>query len=1175
MHFSKLRLVGFKSFVEPTDILIDSGITGVVGPNGCGKSNVIEALRWVMGETSAKRMRGSEMDDVIFGGSAMRPARNVAEVTLLLDNSERRAPAPFNETEEIEVTRRIERGSGSTYLVNGKEVRARDVQLLFADLATGAGSTAIVSQGRVGALIGAKPTERRVLLEEAAGIRGLHSRRHEAELRLRAAETNLERLDDVIGALETQHQGLQRQARQANRYRRLSEHLRRHEAILLHLRWTEAGRDVAAARERLGIAEQDVHAKAEASAAAARAQADAAAALPPLRQKEAEAAAELQRVLVAQRELESEGERVRQTLEQLSGRLGQIAGDIAREEALRTDANTAIERLTAEAQDIEAQREGEGERLAAARAAADAAAQVVEEKEAELSQLTEEVAGVEAQRNTLQRQVRESGARSETLATRLARTVEDRETAERGLAEVGDAEAADRAVAEVEVRVDAARTAAADAEAALSRARAAEAEAMEAFEAADRSARESLREAEHETARLEAEIAALQAIVEQPAAEGAAPIVSAVAVAHGYEAALGAAFGEDLDASDDSDAAIFWAALPPFADAPPLPEGVEPLAAHVDGPPALSRRLSQVGLVADAAAGEALQPRLRPGQRLVSRDGALWRWDGYVVREGAETAAAKRLQQKNRLEELRERHARAAARLAEAKAVADSKVSAARETLEAVQSDAEHAAGRDGAARRALQEGYQELDRVRREQSALTARAADLRSRIASLEEARERIEAELAEAAERTAAAEQAIAVLEDPVAARERINALRVRLSELRTDLLDKRSACDRLERDAERRAERLAGIAGEMQSWEGRRDGAERQLGDLAGRRRNLEAERATLESRPAEIAEQQRRMIDVVAEAEARRRTAGDRLAEAEQAQTAADRALREAESALSSAREERVRREAEVAQAELSAKAVAERIDERLETTPDKVLEVTGMRDGDPLPAREDVERKLERLVRERDNMGPVNLRAEQEAAELEEQIASMLSEREDLLAAIARLRQGIGALNREGRERLLAAFEQVNGHFQHLFVRLFGGGEARLSLTEADDPLEAGLEIMASPPGKKMQVMSLLSGGEQALTALALLFAVFLTNPAPICILDEVDAPLDDSNVDRFCALLDEIAHSGDTRFLIVTHHRLTMARVDRLFGVTMAERGVSQLVSVDLQQAERLRESA
>ncbi|MCK5276556.1 MAG: AAA family ATPase, partial [Alphaproteobacteria bacterium] len=418
MHFTKLRVSGFKSFVDPIELLIEPGMTGIVGPNGCGKSNVVEALRWVMGETSAKSMRGGGMEDVIFGGTTSRPARNIAEVILYIDNADRKAPAMFNDTDELEVSRRIERDAGSNYRINGKDVRARDVQLLFADLATGAHSTAMVSQGRVSAMINAKPKDRRTLLEEAAGIKGLHSRRHEAELRLRAAETNLERLEDVIGALEVQHQGLQRQARQAGRYRRLSEQIRKFDAILLHHSWTGAMKAVEETGVRLGETRAEVARRTEAAAKLATVQADSHSAMPGLRQTEAEAAAALQHLQLARRELDNEAERVASAQAQLQQQLVQIIGDIEREKTLEGDASEALTRLEAEREELSAAQEDEAaDKESAAEALAEASEQV-EEKETLLQELTSRLAETEARRDSLTRRILELTERTARLSAR-------------------------------------------------------------------------------------------------------------------------------------------------------------------------------------------------------------------------------------------------------------------------------------------------------------------------------------------------------------------------------------------------------------------------------------------------------------------------------------------------------------------------------------------------------------------------------------------------------------------------------------------------------------------------------------------------------------------------------------------------------------------------------------
>ncbi len=1153
MNFQKLRLAGFKSFLDSVEILIEPGVTGVVGPNGCGKSNVVEALKWVMGETSAKQMRGGEMDDVIFGGTSDRPARNIAEVTLFLDNADRDAPAQFNDTDELEVMRRIERGSGSNYKINGRDVRARDVQLLFADLATGAHSTAIVNQGRVGALIGAKPIQRRALLEEAAGITGLHSRRHEAELRLRAAETNLERLDDVIIALEGQFQGLKRQARQAGRYRRLGGHIRRHEAMALHLRWEEGQAALAAAREALQKAETEVARHTEGAAEAARMQAEIAASLPELREAEAIAAAKLQRLLVAQRELEAEEGRIVEALAAVDHRLNQIGSDISREAALSEDAAEALRRLQAEVAELEAAREGEAARREAARKALAEITEQVSAREATLGELTQTVAAAEANRDALVNRRDELARRHETLDARLAEIETERSALVVESDDNGALAGAARVVADVEAELESARRTADETEAAKT-----------AAEAGESDQRQKMQEAQSVRDRLLAEESALTDLLKGAESDLFPPLIDALGVTAGYEAALGSALDDDLSAPLDSAAPVHWKTLPPIPSMAPLPEGATPLSALVNGPPVIARRLDAVGVIENSADGDRLQGDLLPGQRLVSRDGGLWRWDGFTVTAGAQTPAAIRLSQRNRWKEVQGQRAGAETAFESA-----SRAHAA--SREAVAAAVES----DRAARAALQAAYDRLAAARKEQGALADQTASARSRLAALSDMAERLGGDLAETREQRVAIESSVARLVDPIETRAEIERVREEIGNLRTEEGERRSAHDRIAAAAEQREARLAAIDREKSSWDERAGGATARIADLESRCETTQEERARLAARPAEIETQRAALLDGLEAAETKRNAAADRLSEAEEKLGEADAALRRAEAVLAAAREDRVRDEGRVEQAAAECNVIAERIAERLESTPETLLADAEIDPETDFPERDAVEIKLERLIRERDNMGPVNLRAEAELEELEAQIDSMRTEREDLLAAIARLRQGISTLNREGRERLLAAFENVNRHFEDLFTRLFGGGRAHLALTEAEDPLEAGLEIMASPPGKKLQVMSLLSGGEQALTALALLFAVFLTNPAPICILDEVDAPLDDANVDRFCRLLQEIAHSGKTRFIIVTHHRLTMAGVDRLFGVTMGERGVSQLVSVDLREAAAMRDTA
>jgi chromosome segregation protein len=1151
IQFTRFRLLGFKSFVDPTEVLIEPGMTGIVGPNGCGKSNLVESLRWVMGETSAKQMRGGEMDDVIFGGSSNRPPRNLAEVCLVLDNRARTAPAQFNDSDELEVIRRIERGQGSLYRVNGKEVRARDVQVLFADAATGARSTAIVSQGRIGAIINAKPSDRRSLLEEAAGIGGLHSRRHEAELRLKAAETNLERLVDVLTTLDTQLQALKRQARQAARYRSLSQQIRELETRLLAALWTEAIAALDAARAEAATIETQVATLTGLAAQAATRQAEAAAGLPDLRQAEAEAAARLQRLVLAREQLDSEEGRIGAAKRDLELRLTQIAVDQGREEARALDAEQAQARLADEKDQLLSALADEGEQQADAVQAVETATAEALAIEAALGAVMEEVAALDADRAAALRAVGETEARRERLTARVTEMTEQRDRAEAEMVDQADLTSAEMDLEEALEYLETCRLAAEEADHRRHQA------------AAEREReRDSLQEAAAARAQLKAEADALTDLVRQATGgDGHPPALDDITAISGYEIALGAALGDDLSAPVDCPAPISWQTLPPLTAPPALPPGVDPLSRFVTAPAALARRLGQVGLVANRDRGEALRHVLAPGQRLVTADGDLWRWDGFIQQAGAPSAAAVRLRQRNRLRELALLIEDADMGLDEAQTRADAAAQAVEQAAAAERQSREDARRAEG-----------ETAKLREVHGRLAQKAAAAQSRLVALSQQQEAVEADLAEAVAAEEDARTLVASFTDTDDRREKIALLRADLAEKRTHLVEARSFLDRLRRESGDRRRRLDAVAVEETSWSERAATARRHQGELTERHEILVEELERLVALPLEIAERRQALMDQIAAAEDERRLASARLADGEQALTAADRLLKEAEQALAAAREERVRRDAAIGAAAQAAKGIAERIAEKLDLTPTQLLEQAGDIATLDLAATQD---RHDRLVRERDAMGPVNLRAEDEAAELETRVGELTAERDDLVAAIAKLRQGIADINRQGRERLLASFEAVDQHFRSMFVRLFGGGRAHLSLTESSDPLAAGLEIMASPPGKRLQILSLLSGGEQALTALALLFAVFMTNPAPICVLDEVDAPLDDANVDRFCSMVGEIAKTTKTRFLVVTHHRMTMARMDRLFGVTMAERGISTMVSVDLQTAEALREPA
>jgi len=1146
MKFARLKLVGFKSFTDPTELVLEPGLTGVVGPNGCGKSNLVEALRWVMGESSYKAMRAAGMDEVIFSGSANRPARNSAEVTLVLDNSDRTAPAGLNTADILEVTRRIEREEGSVYRVNGREVRARDVQLLFADASTGAHSPALVRQGQIGELIAAKPVQRRALLEEAAGISGLHSRRHEAELRLKAAEQNLDRVDDIVAQVETQLEALKRQARLAVRYRALSGDIRKAEAALFHLRWVAARvAEKETEAQQGGLISKLADANhAERQAAKALEITDAA--LQPLRDAEAAAGAVLQRLTIVAEQLDEEARRAGARRAELVDRRAQLVADAEREATLGHESETALGRYAAERAGLTADVEGEAEALVAARAEADSAVAAVGGADAAARRALDALALLRAQRAQAERQRQDAAQRRQRLSQQVAEV-------EREAKALADDLARHHGATEARELLEAAQ---AEAESAESSALAAE-EASRTAQAAVDAARPQLAEADAGVNRLDSEARTLARILHVGEAALWPSIVDALKVTPGYETALGAALGEDLEASSDGGAPLHWAGPMPVEGDPDLPLVAKAMADFVTGSPLLERRLRQVGLISKAD-GPRLMARLKPGQMLVTLDGDVWRWDGFVAAADAPSAAAERLAQRNRLADLD-------AELSQVRRERDRR----KADFDALGSALDTATQAERTRRDAWREAQRRIGGLQAGLDRAQAASAALVNRQGALEEARVRLASNLSEA---EAMEREAMAALADGQPAEEAAELAKTAQAELdraRSASEQARLTLGSLESAQRLRAQRLGQIAQEEEAWQRRRNGARAQLETLSARARDIDRQLGEIDATPQTFAARRAELDAQIAEARLKHAAASDTLSKAQAAHRDADRAARAAMEALSLARETLGRLEERLKGLIGQRLQIERQVLESLDIAANATAEAAGIKAQDALPQESHVEQKLERLKAERERLGGVNLTAEREAEEVQGKLNAMVKDRDELVEAIAKLRTGISSLNREGRARLNEAFDKVNAYFAELFTSLFGGGTAELKFVESDDPLEAGLEIIAKPPGKKPQTMTLLSGGEQALTALSLIFAVFLTNPAPICVLDEVDAPLDDANVERFCTLLDTMCARTETRFLVITHNPITMARVDRLFGVTMAERGVSQLVSVDLTQAE------
>ena len=873
IKFKKLKVKGFKSFVEPTEVIIEQGLTGIVGPNGCGKSNLVEAFRFVMGELSPKQMRGSELDDVIFNGTSGRPKWDIAEVTIYLDNTDRQAPSLFNQNDEIEVTRRIWRGEGSEYRVNGKEVRLKDVQLLFADASTGARSTSMVSQGRVGAIIAAKPEQRRSLLEEAAGITGLHSRRHEAELRLNATETNLERVKDLLKTQEEQLDVLKKQSKQAERYKNIQKDITKARAAVFYKKWevekTKLEEASIKIKNQNNLVSDQTQEVAKVNVEYEKVQES----LPTMRLKESQIASELQKHTINLDNQEKEIDRANSAVEETQIRIQQIKNDMDREQFLFDDANENMERVREEKS-------------------------ILEKQQGDLFLDTND-----------QDTDPSSGQRNNN------------------------------------------------------------------------------------------------------------PIIDYLDFEDGYEKAVAAVFSDELIASINEEQASHWRVLT-YDQNTVFSEGIKKFSNLIKAPENLKKKLDFVGLIEDKSNILHLQENLQPGQILVSLEGEIWRWDGYVSK-GKQNSSTKAV-----LEQLKNR-----------------------------------------------------------------------------------------------------------------------------------------------------RLKQLSKEEKQWMDISSKAEQRIAELKERELKLNDDLEELRSMPNTISSEKTRLQTLISENKQEYDKIASELQQQEQAANEINKKLKLEEVKLNELREEKIRLEGTIETINETINQLSSQVKERIGIELNGLFDLAEINPNKGLGEVDDLERRLERLIAEQERLGGVNLLAEQESQELEQKVSSIKNDQSDLLAAIAKLREAIDSLNTEGRQRLLAAYGVVNENFQKLFVQLFGGGKAYLKFTDEADPLQAGLEIYASPPGKKLQNLTLLSGGEQALTALSLLFAVFLSNPAPICVLDEVDAPLDDTNVDRFCSLVEEIAKTSSTKFLVITHHRMTMARVNRLFGVTMPEQGVSQLVSVDLEKAIEIRE--
>ena len=1152
MQFQRLKLIGFKSFVDSSEFRIEPGLTGIVGPNGCGKSNLLEAMRWVMGATSAKAMRGAGMDDVIFAGSDKRPSRNWAEVSLSIDNSLGLAPQPFTDQLQLEVSRRIERGSGSTYRINGKEVRARDVQLLFADASTGANSPALVRQGQISELIAAKPQNRRRVLEEAGGVSGLHTRRHEAELRLKAAEANLARLDDISRELDQTLSRLKREARQAEKFKKIASEIRALQKAILYAKWMDAKAQYEALSETLKAVSSQVEALTKDVSEAQRHALGAFDAIAPLREEDAVAGTVVQRLTIEKERLDSDEKQAGAELARLDNEIKRLNADIDREQDLSLDGAVQMERLASLLERVredikmaptnEPRLKAQLDEVEAKRLVLEAE---VENRAAHLATLSEKQKAFEQRRSETNQRAAQARQRLEAARAELAKLP------------VMDANLLPETQARLCQAQDSLNQAMQERDGLELK--------LQDLQKSESAARQALRIKEDERGRLASEQSGLTKLLSvDPKAK--TPVLASLRVEKGYELALAAALGDDLNLSTapdhENDQLAFWnEAFNSEAKASDLShiEGVLPLSQFIKAPQSLALRLSTIGLI-ESSRGHHAQKLLPHGARLVSLEGDLWRWDGVTIRAGAPKPAAVRLEQMGRCDAIAKSLSLLAPQLEEA-----------RQTLNEIS----QAIKADEAALKSLRASLPSFEQtVRQAQSSCddVIRTKDrLDTQTRALSETIERLSVEdkamQADVAQLEAQAHTPLDLSTEQQALLE----ARQKAEAIRLDVVNARSALSDEQRDAEARMGRERHLTRELSEWLKRTEESKQRIKALQELLSKTEVQFKSAQDMPEAFEKKRVSLVDSMALAQARLDKAREALQHGETEKLRLDQAVREGEKALAQLRETRAMHQAREEALGLRVQEFAATITEQTGLEP-QALGHSLKAEAIAIPAdTQGAESLLSGLERERDDLGAVNLRAQDEANEYQTRLEAISAECVDLTTAIAKLRRAIEDLNAEGRERLLNAFEVINGHFKTLFQALFGGGSAELRLIESDDPLEAGLEIYACPPGKRLSAMSLMSGGEQALTATALIFGVFLANPAPVCVLDEVDAPLDDANVDRYCRLLDEMRTRTQTRFIAITHNPVTMARMDRLFGVTMAERGVSQLVSVDLKQAESI----
>ncbi len=1142
MKFKSIRISGFKSFLEPTEIDLNEGLTGIVGPNGCGKSNIVEAIKWVMGENSARQMRGEGMDDVIFSGSNERPARNFAEVTIKLDNTEKKAPANFNQFDEIEISRKIERDKGSTYRVNSKQVRARDVQLIFADTATGARSSGIVSQGRISQIIEYSLEDRRIILEEAANIKGLHNRRHEAELKLNGATDNLSRLLDIENTYNEQLIELEKQGRKAARYRSVGDRLRKAEASLFLSLLNTAEKEFDELETKFEKSKNNVEEAQINLSINTKSKLEIFNKLPELRKIETEKAAILQSLNISKIRLEEEEATSKFTLNNVLNQITQIETDIKREIEIKDDANRTIANLLLEKDKLQLDTKDFTTKKNDASKKVNELKIKSEDADAKLSSINSEIFSIKSDKSDLENRInnlKEKIKNSEDQKSQFNITEDKKLIDEHNKKRVN----IEKLIKEESNKLELIK------------------KQLETKENLNINLKEKKGKIDYDLNVMRADLHSLSSLLGYDELKNNT-LEATIDDIGNLQDAIGSVLGETIlapvksDNSDEQNISYWKEITSKFEEK--LPKGTTPIISKIKKNSILDIALIGIGIVENEKIAVKLQKELSFGQALTTLKGGLWRWDGYVQPLGVQNSYSERLQQITKLRNLQD----------ELPTKEKEEVAIVNEIN---QNELE------------LKKFFGTTKEIESKINLLNNELNDTKLSISSLDSKINSSNILLKEHQNILDTSQKELVDLE--TLSKKSLNLPTLLADELkirnaadqcRNELTDAMAAEQQIRNQESYQQRNLMQINNQKNDWENRKDEAETRIKSLKERLDNLKEDKSRLEKLPDNFVEKANKLNIKIETAEQYRDLAADKIVQTETLLNEAEKLEKSSQQNLASFREDMIKVEAALNLSSTKIKNIEERVYEKLRVKSNQLKEIVNLSDNEELNTSiETLEKTVQRLLNERESLGAVNLRAEEEMNEMRQKIELMSKERIDLELAIEKLKSGIFELNKEGRQRLKDSFELVNKNFKNLFKKLFGGGDAELKLVGNDDPLKAGLEILASPPGKKMQLLSLLSGGEQALTAISLIFSVFLCNPAPICILDEVDAALDDSNVGRFCNLLDKIVDETETYFLVVTHHRLTMAKMNRLFGVTMEQKGISRLVSVDLEQANKIKEIA